>query len=270
MILEKLFPNNKVKLQVEEIDGKEFILFKGLKIIWNKKSYYRNINIKVYEDLSCVLTTGKKPPGKWVMDFLESHYTWIQDSLSSHIVKIDELKKQKILPKPYFGGWVPYLGYPMKLVQVDLQKEEGVFLDKREIRLYTAKSDIATRLGRLYKKQAISYISELQHEVSKRMNLPAKKLSFRNQKTRWGSCNSLGNISYNWRLMAAPGAWIEYVVVHETAHLKYMDHSKSFWSLVGVHCPKYKEFSKGLKNKHAIFDFFNSDSNLCKYKFNFG
>lgn len=269
MFGEKFFNKSNINLEIYQIDGKDFIEFKGLRIEWVKKAYYRNINIKVYEDLGCVLTTGKNPPAKWIIDFLNAQYDWTLEALKSHSTKIQSLKEQKILPKPYLGGWVPYLGHPMKLVQVSKRKEEGVDVSAKEIRLYLEKDCLEDRLAKIYKKQAINYITRLQDKVSSDMGLSAKKLSFRNQKTRWGSCNSLGHISYNWRLMAAPGAWVEYVVVHETAHLKHMDHSKRFWSLVERHCPKYKLYSKGLKDKHAIFDFFNPESNLYKYKFNF-
>ena len=73
------------------------------------------------------------------------------------------------------------------------------------------------------------------------------RITIRNQRTRWGSCSSKGNLNFNYRLAYMPPAVLDYVVVHELAHLRHMDHSKEFWALVGVYLPDYKERRKWLK-----------------------
>ncbi len=73
------------------------------------------------------------------------------------------------------------------------------------------------------------------------------KISFKNQKTRWGSCSGKGNINISTRLLFAPDDVLEYVCIHELAHLKEMNHSKRFWKLVGDAMPDYKEKLKWLK-----------------------
>ena len=66
-------------------------------------------------------------------------------------------------------------------------------------------------------------------------------------KTRWGSCSSKGNINFSWRLIMAPEEVIDYVVVHELAHLQEMNHSPRFWAEVASVLPDYKERQKKLK-----------------------
>ncbi|MCM1048211.1 MAG: M48 family metallopeptidase [Clostridiales bacterium] len=73
------------------------------------------------------------------------------------------------------------------------------------------------------------------------------KIAIRNQKTRWGSCSSKGTLSFNWRLMLAPPAILDYVVVHELCHLTYMNHSAEFWNLVESVFPDYRAARKWLK-----------------------
>lgn len=73
------------------------------------------------------------------------------------------------------------------------------------------------------------------------------RITIRDQKTRWGSCSARGTLSFNWRLMLAPPAVLDYVVVHELCHLTHMDHSKAFWSLVESACPDYRTYRKWLK-----------------------
>lgn len=76
------------------------------------------------------------------------------------------------------------------------------------------------------------------------------RITIRNQKTRWGSCSSKGTLSFNWRLMLAPPAILDYVVVHELCHLRHMDHSPAFWQAVGEVFPDYASARKWLR-KHG-------------------
>lgn len=75
------------------------------------------------------------------------------------------------------------------------------------------------------------------------------KITVRNQKTRWGSCSSKGNLNFNCLLMLAPPEVLDYVVVHELCHRKQMNHSKAFWSEVEKVLPDYKEARKWLKEE---------------------
>lgn len=65
-------------------------------------------------------------------------------------------------------------------------------------------------------------------------------ITVRDQKTRWGSCSSRGTLSFNYRLIFAPPAVLDYVVVHELCHLTHMNHSKAFWNMVGSVMPDYR------------------------------
>lgn len=74
------------------------------------------------------------------------------------------------------------------------------------------------------------------------------KITIRDQKTRWGSRSSSGTLSFNYRLMYAPPAVLDYVVVHELCHITHMNHSKEFWNMVAVILPDYKERRNWLKD----------------------
>ena len=73
-------------------------------------------------------------------------------------------------------------------------------------------------------------------------------ITIRDQKTRWGSCSSKGNLNFNWRLMLAPPRILDYVVVHELCHRIEMNHSKAFWDAVETVLPDYRELRKWLKD----------------------
>lgn len=73
-------------------------------------------------------------------------------------------------------------------------------------------------------------------------------ITIRDQKTRWGSCSSRGTLSFNYRLIFAPSAVLDYVVVHELCHLTHMNHSKEFWNMVGSVMPDYKVYRRWLRD----------------------
>ena len=73
------------------------------------------------------------------------------------------------------------------------------------------------------------------------------RLTIRDQRTRWGSCSRGGAMSFNWRLLLAPEAVLDYVVWHEVCHLAFMDHSPRFWGLVSRYCPEHREHAAWLR-----------------------
>lgn len=84
-------------------------------------------------------------------------------------------------------------------------------------------------------------ISERVAYYSQKMGVTYGRITIRNQKTRWGSCSSKGNLNFNYRLFYLPGELLDYVVVHELAHRRYMNHSRQFWQEVGTYFPQYEQ-----------------------------
>src|SRR4029077_1532140 len=87
-------------------------------------------------------------------------------------------------------------------------------------------------------------------ELAAQHGVTVSRVSIRNQRWRWGSCNRTGHICLNWRLVTMPASVRDYVLIHELMHLKRMDHSPKFWKLVAAACPAYKE-SRAWLRSHA-------------------
>ena len=97
--------------------------------------------------------------------------------------------------------------------------------------------------------QALKIIPERVEHFAKQMGVDYGRITIRNQRTRWGSCSSSGNLNFNCLLMLTPSDVIDYVVVHELCHIKEMNHSESFWNEVEKVLPGYKEAIKWLKDE---------------------
>lgn len=109
------------------------------------------------------------------------------------------------------------------------------------------KSPSEKRLEVIYRDAAREYFPKRVSYFSHVLGVNYGKITIRDQKTRWGSCSSKGNLSFNWRLILAPPNVLDYVVVHELCHRKEMNHSQRFWALVESVMPEYREYRKWLK-----------------------
>jgi predicted metal-dependent hydrolase len=109
----------------------------------------------------------------------------------------------------------------------------------------------------LYRHLATIHVTDRTLKYAKQMNLAPAAIKINNAKTRWGSCSSKGSINFSWRLIMADDSVIDYVVVHELAHLMEMNHSPKFWTIVADVMPDYKRRQvqlKELQNKLATED----------------
>ncbi len=104
-----------------------------------------------------------------------------------------------------------------------------------------------------YMEQARLLFTERLELYTEQMNVTIKGLRLSNAKRRWGSCSTTGSINLNWRLIMAPMAIVDYVIVHELAHVHHMNHSKTFWAKVERHHPSYKTSRSWLRaNGHNL------------------
>ena len=102
-------------------------------------------------------------------------------------------------------------------------------------------------------RQALEYIPKRASYYAKIMNVSYNRITIRNQRTRWGSCSSRHNLNFNCLLMLTPPEVIDYVVVHELAHLIEANHSVRFWAEVEKIMPDYRTHKKWLKeNGHTL------------------
>ncbi len=179
------------------------------------------------------------PRGFDVKKLVEKHSSWIEGKLA----EIDELKK-------IANSGFPFKGEFYGVIRGTKAKVHEHF------KTVTLPGD-PTQMMRVLRKLLREEVGELIGEYSERMDVRPAKVFIRDQRTRWGSCSPQGNLNFNVRLISVPPDLLRYVVVHELAHLKYLDHSKAFWNLVGRFYPEYKRAREELKRWWTIIELNN-------------
>ncbi len=132
-------------------------------------------------------------------------------------------------------------------------ENEGSYNDDEYFKLFGeyvsyVESGIAqSELPKYYLDSLKDYLDESLNRYSKLMGVKFKEVKITQTKTTWGTCNTSKKLTFNLRLAMASKSVIDYVVVHELAHLKHMNHDRSFWNTVGKVLPDYKERQGYLK-----------------------
>lgn len=117
-------------------------------------------------------------------------------------------------------------------------------------------SDALEQIERWLRAQAAEILPTCAREISHELGIPFRTLFLRNQRTRWGSSSSRGNISLNWRIVMAPPSVQRYLIIHELVHQLHLDHSRKFWEKVAELCPEYRKHSRWLKRHAALNSLF--------------
>jgi predicted metal-dependent hydrolase len=142
------------------------------------------------------------------------------------------------------GDTVPYLGRSLTLRTVAGRTRVAL---RGDTLLVPDDPDRGAALERWYRRMAREEIQTRLDSACATAGLSYTRLTIRDQRTRWGSCSRSGALNFNWRLLLAPEAVLDYVIWHEVCHLAVMDHSPRFWALVARYCPDHRAHAAWLK-----------------------
>ena len=111
---------------------------------------------------------------------------------------------------------------------------------------FDSEAEQLEQLRRFLIRRALERIREELERWAPTVGRPYGRVAIREQRTRWGSCSSRGNLNFNWKLILAPPEALTYVVMHELCHLKDFNHSPRFWAEVRARMPEYEAWKKWL------------------------
>ena len=213
---------------------KKIIIFKELEIQHISKSILKNCYISV-SDTKIILKTPKVSK-QFIQLLLLEKEPWIRKQLS-------KIEKKPIL-KVNLKDEVLLFG---EIHSIDIDEVKNLKKSIKNLKI-ASEENILKSYDRFYKEYAKIYLTPRLEYFSQLMGLEYSQLKFRKMKSRWGSCNSMGSITLNTQLIKVKKELIDYVLVHELAHLVHMNHSKLFHNLVEKYLPDSKNLKKELRH----------------------
>ena len=211
----------------------------------------KRCKIRVSLDGVEVVLPHRVSPGRAV-SILQQHSAWVLRQLERHRHQV--AAGTALLPE----NTILLRGEPT-LVEIIRTTAIGHLgqVDQRDGRvrvslLAQAATDPIKALEAWLRHQARQDIEARLAQRSVEMRQQPRCIYIRDQRTRWGACSRRGNLSFNWRLVMAPPAVLDYVVVHELAHLAEPNHSPRFWLLVAAFCPEFKRHKAWLREHYAV------------------
>lgn len=151
------------------------------------------------------------------------------------------------------GESLLYLGRHYRLEVVDDPLEEIRFCGKFQISA-ARREEAPLLLRRWYEEHARHRLTARARTLSRQLGVAFNQLLVSDLRYRWGSCTPQNNLNFNWRVIKAPAFVLDYLVVHELAHLLEPNHSRRFWTIVAVQIPVWKEAKAWLKQNGALLE----------------
>ena len=227
-------------MKITLLTGKTFdiqaALNMDIKIIKSPKAKRLTLRIDAKERLP-ILTIPSRCSAKRAVEFVEMHRAWLEENLQKipAIKHFENGEKISLMGKEYTINHCP-------------QKRCGVMIEEDNIIVSGSKEFLHRRICDFIKKKAQEQLLKKSQTLANKIGCRVNHVSIKDTKSRWGSCSSLENINYNWRICLAPKYVINYLVAHEVSHLLHQDHSREFWQCVKKLCPDAAKGRLWLKN----------------------
>jgi predicted metal-dependent hydrolase len=215
-------------------------------IIFSKR---KTATISVERDRKVIIRVPEGLSELKINELILSKEKWIIEKLN-HNQKYNPTSSKKEFVS---GETLNYLGRNYQL-QITDSKIDSIIFDNRFLISKSNQSQANKLFKEWYKLKAIEKIKPITRKFAKNLGVSYKEIKISEMKYRWGSCTTGGNLLFNWRIIKAPLYVVEYVIVHELAHLIEHNHSDNFWNIVSVQLPNYNKAKDWLKMNGEILE----------------
>jgi len=179
---------------------------------------------------------------KIINDFVEKNKSWIEEHYTTVKTQVDCRDGFQL----NFGDHLLFFGKTYALVAID-EKNTGFNGECFYAHRFLSPEGLKNEVVKTYRDLAQQVLAQQVQNISQHMRLKPLAVKINGAKSRWGSCSSKGNLNFSWYLVMADEDTVNYVVVHELAHLLEMNHSPKFWKIVEQILPNYKQEKNKLK-----------------------
>lgn len=210
-----------------------------LEVHHNRKA--RRYLLRIRPDGTLRVTIPRHGNRKEAMDFVARQNEWIIKN------RARVLARQQTVQPITNGSFIWYRGEKIPLQIYSHSSCHTLHFGDQMASSSSAKDDWKPVIHLHLRKLATKEFASRAQSLARQHGLEVKRVSVRDQKSRWGSCSMRKTVSLNWRLIQAPPFVLDYVIVHELMHLKEMNHSARFWKLVAAAFPRHREAEQWLK-----------------------
>lgn len=216
------------------------------KIVRSKR---KTITLVVTADAKLVVRAPLNTSTDYIKNLVEKKKKWITEKQQA-IARRNEVHKEKQFIN---GEGFMFLGNSYKL-EISKHEQQVILKNGKLILPETELSTAGEKIRQWYKNEAKRVIQERVEYYSQLTGIKYKSVKITDAKRRWGSCGPKGSLNFTWRLIMAPLRIVDYVVVHELAHIDFPDHSKNFWARVRTIMPDFEKQLKWLEENQKLLD----------------
>lgn len=206
----------------------------------------RHYRLTLRRDGIAVATVPRRGSEREARRFVEAHREWLERARA----------RQQARPRAA-EAWVPgtevlWRGEPQAVRVAAEGDRPAVCLGADVFRVPRLDGDLRPALEAQFSRRARIELPARTWELAAETGAAIKHVTIRNQRARWGSCSARGTISLNWRLVQTPDSVRDYIIHHELAHLREMNHSARFWARVEAVCPAWRAAERWLKRHGSL------------------
>ncbi len=215
------------------------------------KKRKRTLSLRIDDDGRVVVQVPHRTPESDVASFVRSKKAWIEENLRLHRQRSRESGR----PRRFVSGEaLLYLGSSYPLEVCERGRRQPLALVHGSFQLDDGSRDRARDLFvQWYTARAKEIVAERADHYRRQLEFPPVEVRITGAQNRYGSCSADNRLSFSWRLVMAPYPVIDYVIIHELAHIKHKNHSKRFWGFVENMDPDYKRHRQWLnENNHLL------------------
>jgi hypothetical protein len=214
-------------------------------VLFRRHPRARRYLLRLRADKTVVVTLPRRGSLEFARQFAASRRRWLEKQW--RILEARPTAPQVLRP----GMETLLRGRRVRIEARDQGGMVEIWLDNQRLRFAAPAENLRPAVEAYMRALARMELTVRAEELARQHGAPMRRVTVRNQKSRWGSCSVRGTISLNWRLIQVPETVRDYIILHELTHLRHLNHSPRFWAAVEGVCPDYRAAEDWLKKNSA-------------------